>query len=498
MLATFLYDQIARDGEKPAIVFGDDTLSYRELVSRIQEFILAMDNLGVRNGDHVAMWLPNAPVFVVAFFAITRLGAIAVPLNPASRRGDVIVPENGFRYLVSTPELLGGLTDTLSEHGGALKALTLIANPQGILIDSAPGDPLPRAFSPRSPAEAAILQVSSGSTGIPKPLYRTHGQCVAEADHFHRTCATSTDDIFLCALPLYHAHGLGNAMLAAIRCGGTLIIMPRSVPFSLYRREALGMLKKRKITVFPAVPFMIEALAELEDEDLLLPCLRLCFTAGSPLPERSFRIFLSKFEVAVRQLYGCTEAGSVAINQDNDPCEAPESVGRAMASVDLRIVAPDGTACPPDVEGEIAIRSASLCEGYALEHSGGNKDFRDSWFFTGDIGRCDRTGRLTIVGRKQFVVEIAGHKVHLPEIEAIIASQPSVSDVAVVGLRTSDGRQFLQAYIVPTGDFNAEKFFRDCRRDLSGHKCPEKVRLLPRIPKNALGKIARNELARMG
>ena len=202
---------------------------------------------------------------------------------------------------------------------------TSAAHGQAITLDSLIEEHAPARLADRAPDEVLVYQFSSGSTGRPKRVARTHLHGWSEAESYDAMGITAQDRIF-CAIPLFHTYGMGCCLLATVRTGAPLIMLEEPNPFLLRRQRALELLEGEGITMFPGVPFNFRLLAEAP-ADADLSALRLCFSAGTALPRSSFDAFAQKFGVPVRQLYGCTEAGTLTANVDPDPVSTFESVG---------------------------------------------------------------------------------------------------------------------------------------------------------------------------
>jgi acyl-CoA synthetase (AMP-forming)/AMP-acid ligase II len=202
-------------------------------------------------------------------------------------------------------------------------------------------------------------------------------------------------------------------MLAAIRSGATLVILEDPNPFLLQRLRAIEVLARERITVFPGVPFVFRLLAEISDNADLSE-LRLCYSAGTALPAEIHAAFQARFGVAVRQLYGCTEAGAIAINLDPDPATTSASVGLPIQGVQVKIVDEARHPVPADAVGEIAISTSAMTHGYHGMDDHNRQVFQDGFFYTGDLGRFDAAGRLWITGRKRFH---GGDRMALPVVE---------------------------------------------------------------------------------
>ena len=301
MLTRYLYANAGFRPDRDALVFGERRISHAELLERVERAAEGLRQRGIGSGDAVALVMPNGPAFVTAFLAITGIGAIVVPLNQHFK------------------------VDELAFCLNACMAREVIADEQEIerLVEDHPRRPI----DPRLADETFVYQFSSGSTGRPKRLARTHGQLWAEAESY--TWITPEDRLF-CAIPLFHTYGMGCCLVAAARNGATLVFLDEHHPFQLSRGRALDLLDRERVTVFPGVPFQFRLLADAPG-DADLSSLRLCFSAGTALPRSAFDAFARRFGVHVRQLYGCTEAGTLTVNLDPDPVATFESAGMPTA-----------------------------------------------------------------------------------------------------------------------------------------------------------------------
>jgi long-chain acyl-CoA synthetase len=323
-----------------------------------------------------------------------------------------------------------------------------------------------------------MQQFSSGSTGRPKRLCRTHGQCTAEANSY--TWVEPEDRVF-CAVPLFHTYGLGCCMLAALRNAATLVVMDEPNPFLLHRARALALLEHEAITVYPGVPFQFRLLAEAP-EAADLSALRLAFSAGTALEPAIFDAFRERFGVPIRQLYGCTEAGTLTVNLDPDPVATAGSVGRPAGEVHVDVA-----------DGEVVVSSPALTDGYADMPELNREAFRHGWFRTGDLGRLDPSGRLYLTGRRKQLIEVGGYKVDPLEVQDVLCAHPQVRDAVVVGVPAGAG-EAVKAVVVPGAALSDRELLRYCREHLAGFKVPQIVERRAEIPKSPLGKVLRKYL----
>jgi long-chain acyl-CoA synthetase len=451
MVTEFLYANAAARPEGTALVHGDERISHRELLERVERAAAGLAERGIGPGDAVALVLPNGPAFVTAFFAITGLGAIVAPTNPAFK-----ADERDFCFSAC------GVREVIEDQATVDR-----------LIDEHPG----RRLAPRAPEETFVYQFSSGSTGRPKRLARTHGQLRAEADSY--TYVTPDDRLF-CAIPLFHTYGMGCCLITAARHGATLVFLEEPNPFVLQRGRALELLEREQVTVFPGVPFNFRHLADAPTA-ADLSALRLCFSAGTALPREAYDAFLDRFGIPVRGLYGCTEAGTLTADLDPEP--VPGSAGTPVGDVRVRID-----------EGEVLVSSPALTRGYSDMAELNAHAFRDGWYRTGDVGYLDDAGRLFVTGRKKLLIEVSGHKVDPIEVEDVVRAHPAVREAIVVGIANGGGEQTVKAVVVSGEGCGEREVIDFCRERLANFKVPQIVEFRDEIPRSPLGKVLRKYL----
>jgi long-chain acyl-CoA synthetase len=454
MLTRYLYANAGYRPDAAALVYGERRITHAELLERVERAAEGLRQRGVRSGDAVALVLANGPALVTGFLAITALGAVVVPLNPQFTLDEL-------EYCLNAC----GVGEVFADEAEIER-----------LVEDHPRRPI----DPRLPEETFVYQFSSGSTGRPKRLARTHGQLWAEAESY--TWITAEDRLF-CAVPLFHTYGMGCCLVAAVRNGATLVFLDSTHPFLLARGRALELLERERVTVFPGVPFHFRHLADAPGS-AGLSALRLCFSAGTALPRPVFDAFLERFGIAVRQLYGCTEAGTLTVNLDADPVATFASVGTPAGSVKVRIE-----------DGEIVVSSPAMTRGYADDDELNDHAFRDGWFHTADLGRLDEEGRLYVTGRRKLLIEVAGHKVDPIEVEDVLAVHPNVREAVVVGVPEGrGGEESVKAVIVRANDCHERDVIEFCQQRLANFKVPRIVEFRDEIPRSPLGKILRKYL----
>jgi len=491
-----LQARAAQLGDRPAVKIADRSVGYSELVDIVDGLIARLGSGGIHGRSKVAMILPNSAEFVASFFSLAAIGAIAVPLNPDFKDAELLyyLSEADIEHVLCAPACEQRFTRLVSSLGRTVRVHPLDAGrPSGVAgkVRGRGGSP---GIERPDPDEMLLYLYSSGSTGRAKRVMRSQRQCVAEAENTVSTWQTTPDDSFLCVIPLYHAHGLGNCMLAAMRSGGALVIMKDPQPLMLKRVQLLELIEKEEATIFPGVPFVFEALLR-GSRTADLSSLRLCFSGGSPLDRATFDGFHDKYGVHVRQGYGSTETGLACINLDADPVPTCESVGRPVNRVDVKVVDEIGNELPSMREGEIGIKSPAMTDGYFGMDELNRKVFVDGYFYPGDMGRLDGEGRLFVTGRKRRVIDVVGRKVDPAIVEDALCEHHAVSEVAVLGVKNErSGAEQIKAVIVTSSGCTESEIRKFCLRRLASFEVPQIIEFREELPRNQMGKIVQDDL----
>ncbi len=510
MLTQLLTEVVSNHSEKTAIVYDKIKISYQELYSKIKGFREGLSSISVVRGDCVALFLPNCPEFVISFYAIAFLNGIVLPLNHLFKAEEVsyYLNDSDVRVIITDSQRAETCWRIISDLGKKIE-LIVVDKPQGsakyfydlILPETR------EVYESTLPFEGIVLyQYSSGSTGRPKKVCRTQKNLYHEVRNFTESVKVTPSDNILCTVPLYHAHGLGNCLLAATCNGATLVILEQStqngvsveVPFVFKCPRILELIKVEKITILPGVPYTFNTLAETPPASIQadLSTLKLCFCAGNFLAKDVFDKFLKRFGVPVRQLYGCTEAGAMCINLDENPEQTWDSVGTPLKNVEIKIIDEQGHELPVGQSSEVVIKSQALTNGYYNMPDLNQQVFKDEAFFTGDLGKLDEAGRLYITGRKKILIDTGGRKVDPIEIEDILSTHPQVKEAVVVGVKGVYAGELVKAVIVlnEPEQYDEQEIFSYCKERLAEFKVPKIVEFRNEIPKSPLGKILRKAL----
>jgi long-chain acyl-CoA synthetase len=495
MLMELVYANAASHPDGLALVYRDQRVTHAELADRVERLAAGLAGQGIGAGDAVAVLLANDPEFVTSYYAISALGGVVVPVNPAFKQDELefYFRQCGVRAVISDDRSAGVCERIVAGWDEPARVIpTSAAHGQALTLDMLMASE-PARLERRSPEEPLVYMFSSGSTGRPKRVARTHAQLRGEAEYYD-WMGIGPDDSIFCTIPLFHTYGMGCCMLAATRTGATLVLLEDPNPFLLKRQRALELIQAEGVTIFPGVPFNFRLMAEAP-ASADLSSIRLAFSAGTALPRPFFDAFHGKFGVPVRQLYGCTEAGTLTANLDDDPVATFESVGRPVDGVEVRVEDENGELVPPDAVGEVAVRSPGLTSGYSDMDELNRQVFRDGFFLSGDLGRLDEEGRLTITGRKKLLIEVGGYKIDPIEVEDVVAAHPKVAEAVVVGVETKvQGEELVKAVVVPSDEVDERELIGFCQQRLANFKVPQVVEFREEIPKSPLGKILRKYL----
>lgn len=469
--------------DKPAVITGKQSVSYSELLDRIRIQSALLAETGLKEGGSVAVLLPNSIEFVTSIFAIMARNAIAVPVSTRFQADEIkyylessssgmVIHEN------QSEELLQSISCSIERINLSKQSLASINDRRLVDASSDSGD------------LSAIYMYSSGSTGKPKRITRTQGQLMAEYHALAATIELSDADTILCTVPLYHSHGFGNCMFAALLSGGTLVLMEGEFK----PREAVKLIEGYSVSIYPAVPFMIKMIAEaFYPAKPELTSVRLFFTAGAPLSSEISERFRNVFGLTVKQLYGSTETGALSINYDGDAANEG-SVGKPLDGICIDILDENGEKLPNGSMGEVAIRSPAMTRQYDDLPTMTAECFRDGYFLSGDLGYVDAEGRLFINGRKKLFINVAGNKVDPLDIETIIKTHPKVRDAVVVGIPHPNYGEMVKAVVVAESECSEEEIVALCEKQVAWYKVPKYVEFRAEIPRSPLGKILRKHL----
>jgi long-chain acyl-CoA synthetase len=488
-LADRILEIAGQHADRTAVVDGRGNTTYGALLGHFSALASELRRRGVTPGDRVGLLLPNSLDFAVGYFGALFAGAILVPLNDQYREREIryFLDRCGVRVLITRRDYEPLCRRVL----GADDRVELL--PMDERLDRTPPSHGALSAPPARPEDPVMFQFSSGSTGPPKRIARSHANLLFEIESLVATLGIRPEDRFLGAAPFSHVNGLMRTLMASLYGGASVYPLSR-----FDRREAARVIEESRITIFIAVPFMFGMLAKTAFRPPPdFSSLRLCVSASAPMPVGVNREFFDRFGLYVRQLYGSTETGTISVNLSPDVAESLDSVGLPIRGVEVVVLSEDGSRVSPGGGvGEVAVRSPGAIARYEDAEVGGpdNEVFRDGLFLTGDLGRIDAQGRLYLIGRKKFFINKGGYKINPQEVEQLLESHPLVEEAAVVGVPTQFEDEKVKAVVVTRGEVGPEDLVAFCRGKIADFKLPSLVEVRESLPKTSTGKIRKKML----
>ena len=477
--------------EAPALTDPLGRLSWGAFGAAVEQAAGLYRELGVRPGDRVLVVCENSRAAAVALTAAERLRAWAVPLNARLTAAEVdkLAAHCRPRVVLCTD----GVSEPAARHAERLGAgrpfLDLGA---GIAPFADPGEPEEVTGDPAQDVAAMIY--TTGTTGTPKGVMLTHENLTTVAASITRMRPHGSGAHVWCALPISHVFGLGAVLGTALHQGTRVDFAPRFDP-----AEALRAFAEDGVTSFSGVPAMFAALAALGEArgGIRAPTMRFIGSGGAPLdPELKARVE-RLFGMPLANGWGLTETAPLgAVTPQGEYVEGT-TVGPACPGVELCIAGPDGRALGPGETGEVWVRGRSVMRGYyRAPELTAEVITPDGWFRSGDLGRMDARGWLTIVGRQKELIIRSGFNVYPPEIEGVLTKHPAVAIAAVVGRPAEDGNEEIVAFLqlVPGREVDLAELDALVRAELAPYKRPAAYHVLPTLPAAATGKVLKHKL----
>jgi HIP---CoA ligase len=469
-----LRELAARHPERDAVVHGERRCDYRDLLARALALAkLLRGRWGVRPGDVLVGWLDNGLPWITSLLGAAEAGATFLPLNPTWRAPEV-------RALLARVSVAGVLTrGPLAETWHGLAGLV----PGERILDLEKTDPGVSDAVPAAterPDATPVVLCSSGSTGRPKLVPRSHAQLLAGARATHAALGLPEGLRYAGVVPFHHGNGLDNSLLLALTTGGTLFVHAGLVPARFATH-----LVDRRIEALVASPAVFDVLLRFGVDLTGLRRLRLCASSGGPLPEATARAVHERCDVGVREVYGSSETGVVAVAP---PDGGPPS--RLVPGAEVRILDCHGSPAEAGAAGEIVVKSAAVASGYLDDPAAAVEVFRDGWVHTGDRGRLGRDGGLALDGRLRPQINLSGTKVDATEIEGVLLALPGVRACRVLAESAAGvpPRQRLRAVLAVDRPINRAAVVEHCRHNLAEYKIPRVVEIVDALPPDLTGK----------
>ena len=490
----------ARLPDARAITFKNQAMTFGEFDRDSNRLANGLAALGVATGDRIALYLPNCPPYELAFYAASKLGAIACPMNPSYREREITyqVNDSGATVMVTHASLWPVVDACRAQTPNLARVVVVggdVGDPRAIayeeVIDSATADsPDVRV----DPSQLAALPFSSGTTGLPKGVMLTQRNLVYNQLQYRDGSGIGEHDAFPVFLPLSHIYGV-MLMNAALGAGAHQILMER---FDL--ETLLAIIEEHHVTLLHLVPPVLLALANAPGLDRTqFRNVRYALSAAAPLAPDVARRVQDRLGLRVIQAYGLTETGPASHHSPLDPERMRlESVGVIMADTEHRVVDLETgqTVLAPGEVGEIVIRGPQVMQGYWHAPEETARTLRNGWLHSGDIGYIDQDGYTYVVDRKKEMIKCRAFSIAPAELEAALLEHPDIADCGVVGLPDADAGEVPTAFVVARkGCTLSEAALTDYfSKRLAGYKMIRKWHLTDAIPRTPSGKILRRML----
>lgn len=494
------------------------------MLEQVDRLATALHKQGVQKQDRVALFLPNCPQSVIAYYAALRLGAIVVQINPlyVERELKYQLEDAGVEILIALDLLypkirnirgtvplkqviLTSIKDYLPFPLNRLYTLKQFKDRSRIkirkeeevlylteLIKEHPSAPPNIEVKPQ---DIALLQYTGGTTGTSKGVILTHRNLVVNAVQCRNGLPKLRDgeETVLAVLPFFHVFGMTVAMNLAIYAGFSMVLLPR---FEV--AKVLKAIDKYKPTFFPGVPTMYVAInnyPKLHRYDL--SSLKFCLSGAAPLPLEVMERFEAITGSRIVEGYGLTEASPVTHCNPVWGLRKPGSIGFPFPDTEARIVDPvTGADLPVGEIGELVVRGPQVMQGYWRRDQETANTLKEGWLFTGDLAKMDEDGYFYIIDRKKDLIIASGFNVYPREVEEVLYEHPKILEAAVVGVPDPYRGETVKAFVVLKKDQEAteEEILDFCRKNLAAYKVPTQIEFKDQLPKTLVGKVLRRVL----
>ena len=485
--ATPLRRALTLAADRPSVVCGGTTLTYRETEQRCRRLVGALRALGLGHGDRVAVVALNCHRYLELYLGVPAGGMVLVPLNTRHVEAELsyALRDSGTRVLVTDrdPGPLAELVERVIRlDTGAYDALLAQAQPAELGVGVSEDD-------------LAGLFYTGGTTGSAKGVMLSHRNLVANTIHGLISIGLTPTDRWLAMAPMFHAAGT-FCVLATTWLGGTHVVLPAFEPAA-----ALDLVERERCTATIAVPAM---LAALNEEQLARPrdvsSLRLLTHGAAPVATEVLRRAHLAFPTAeLVHLYGATETAPLvtASRHEQELLDGPRarSCGQAVVGVEVVALDPLGAPLPAGEVGEVAVRGPNVMQGYWNKPEETGRALIGGWYLSGDLGRLDDEGFLYLVDRAKDMVVTGGENVYSTEVEEALYAHPAVLEAAVFGVPDERWGEAVHAVVVPRSAVTSEELVAHCRTRIAAYKVPKRIDVTERsLPKSGAGKVLKRAL----
>lgn len=519
-------DAIDSNPNDVAVVYFGKRITFCELGAQIDQFATALVRLGVKQGDRVAIILPNIPQYPIAHFAVLKIGAIIVPTNPlyVERELKYQINNSGAETAITLdflyPKLANIRSETALRHVIVTGVQHYLPQPLKLLyplkakkagnwhkVDRGPGihfyrDLMTEEFRVPPPAaevranDTAMFLYTGGTTGVSKGAILTHRNLfsnVTQIREWFRECEISRE-VILCALPFFHSYGLTTGLHLSIFLKSRMVLVPN--PRDI--KAVLSTIQKTKATMFSGVPTLYVAVNNFKNlAKYDLSSIKICLSGGAPLPLSVSKEFESKTDGKLVEGYGLSETSPVTHANPISGKRKEGSIGIPLPNTDAKIVDPETkNELALGEVGELAVSGPQVMKGYWKLDKETKAVLQDGWLFTGDMATVDADGYFSIVDRKKDMIIAGGFNIYPREVEEILYHHAKIEEAAVVGIADEYRGETVKAYIVlKSGEtLTEQEIIAYCKEKLAPYKTPKLIEFRASLPKSNIGKVLKRVL----
>ncbi len=488
--------------ERTSLIYSRVEYSYGELWDLSVRMANAFQRLGVNKGDRIAIYLPNLPQFVVAYYGSLICGAVVVACNAMYKEKELeyLLKDSGARVIVTFDELQSVVENvkdkTQVEHVIVTSRDDATLMNRGTMAKLlSESDTIPPEIEINPKEDLAVLQYTGGTTGTPKGTMLTHYNLIVdqvqEATWFQFREGEETAIIFL---PVSHIYGMNWCMNTMIHVAGTIMLMERFEP-----GKVLEYVNLYKPSIFYGVPTIYIALLdhpEVSNADFSR--MRICFSAAAPLPPEIRRRWKEVTGTDIIEAWGLTEA-SPCLTCTPLGMSGDKLIGVPMPDTEVKVVDIDTAKDLAIGEvGELVGKGPQIMKGYWNKPEETKNVLKNGWLFTGDLGYMDENGLFYFIDRKKDLINVAGFKVWPDEVENVLYEHPAVKEAAVVSAPDEQKGEVPKAFVVLreeyVGEVSKGELIEFCKGKLAAFKAPKKIEFVEELPKSPVGKILRRVL----
>jgi acyl-CoA synthetase (AMP-forming)/AMP-acid ligase II len=493
-LDAMLRAAVARKPDGAALVLGEKRVSYAELDRIVENIARNLVAAGFQKGERIAMLLGNCLEFVYLALGAGRAGLIVVPLNTRQRKPEIdyVLQQCQASALVYD----GDCEVNLPKPRDELRKHWVVGSGSAASFTELMDDASAVAFPDLHQEDTAYLLYTSGTTGNPKGAMLTHVSIIHSVLNFQCGYGLRDGDVTMLAVPASHVTGLVALILATINVAGTTVILP-----AFKAPEFLAIAARERMTYTLMVPAMYNlCLLQPDFETHDLSAWRIAGFGGAPMPEATIkRLAAALPKLNLCNAYGSTETTSPAtILPPGSPANKINTVGKPVLGARFVVIDDDGREVPTGQDGELLIAGAMVVPGYWHNPEGTRSGFVGDYWRSGDIGRIDADGYVSVVDRKKDMINRAGFKIYCTEVENVMSHHPDIVESAVIGKPDPVLGERVHAFAYSPDGGDEADIRKYCAERLSDYKVPDAITFLKEpLPRNANGKIMKTELRKL-